>query len=157
MSKRIAIVRIRKEQEANRKVRDTLKRLRLFKKNTCSIVTNDPKYVGMIKVIKDYVTWGELDEETFKLLLKKRGRLPGNKLVTEDYIKEKTKIDLDKFAKEFMETKRDLKEIDGLKQFFRLTPPVKGFERKGIKIPFSQGGALGYRKEKINELIKRMI
>jgi len=157
MSKRIAMVRIRKEQEAKKVVRTTLKRLRLFKKNTCSIVTNDPKYVGMIKVVKDYITWGELDEETFKLLLKKRGKLPGNKPLTEEYIKEKTKVDLEEFAKEFIEAKRDLKEITGLKQFFRLTPPVKGFERKGIKIPFSQGGALGYRKEKINELIKRMI
>src|SRR3989344_4466341 len=157
MSKRIAMVRIRKEQEAKKVVRTTLKRLRLFKKNTCSIVTNDPKYVGMIKVVKDYITWGELDEETFKLLLKKRGKLPGNKPLTEEYIKEKTKVDLEEFAKEFIEAKRDLKEITGLKQFFRLTPPVKGFERKGIKIPFSQGGPLGYRKEKINELIKRMI
>ena len=157
MSKRIAMVRIRKEQEAKKVVRTTLKRLRLFKKNTCSIVTNDPKYVGMIKVVKDYITWGELDEETFKLLLKKRGKLPGNKPLTEEYIKEKTKVDSEEFAKEFIEAKRDLKEITGLKQFFRLTPPVKGFERKGIKIPFSQGGALGYRKEKINELIKRMI
>ncbi len=40
---------------------------------------------------------------------------------------------------------------------FRLHPPKKGWERKGIKKPLKQGGALGYRGEKINELIKRMI
>ena len=43
------------------------------------------------------------------------------------------------------------------KKFFRLHPPRKGFERKGIKIPFKLGGALGYRGEKINDLIKRML
>jgi large subunit ribosomal protein L30 len=50
-----------------------------------------------------------------------------------------------------------LKEKKGEKQFYRLQPPKKGFGRKGIKIPFKSGGALGYRGEKINDLIKRMI
>lgn len=45
---------------------------------------------------------------------------------------------------------------EGKKQI-RLAPPRKGFERKGIKVPFVSGGALGDRKEKINELVKRMI
>ena len=38
-----------------------------------------------------------------------------------------------------------------------LQPPRKGYGRKGIKIPFSNRGALGYRGEKINDLLKRMI
>ena len=38
-----------------------------------------------------------------------------------------------------------------------LAPPLKGYGRKGIKIPFSKGGALGYRGEKINELLQRMM
>jgi large subunit ribosomal protein L30 len=40
---------------------------------------------------------------------------------------------------------------------YALHPPVKGFERKGTKMPFSRGGAYGYRKEKINDLIMRML
>jgi large subunit ribosomal protein L30 len=40
---------------------------------------------------------------------------------------------------------------------FALAPPKHGFERKGIKMPYSIGGALGYRAEKINDLIKKMI
>lgn len=43
------------------------------------------------------------------------------------------------------------------KTFFRLHPPIKGWERKGTKISYSSGGATGYRGEKINELVKRMI
>ena len=43
------------------------------------------------------------------------------------------------------------------KKTYRLHPPRGGFERKGTKKSFSQGGALGYRKEKINDLIKRMM
>jgi len=71
-------------------------------------------------------------------------------------LKEKTKLDLAGFAKEFMEGKKDLKDVPGMKPFFRLNPPVKGFGA-GVKVPFSLGGALGYRKDKINELIKRML
>ena len=37
----------------------------------------------------------------------------------------------------------------------RMHPPRKGYE--GILRSLSNGGALGYRGEKVNELIKRMI
>lgn len=40
---------------------------------------------------------------------------------------------------------------------YRLHPPIGGFERKGTKKSFKQGGALGNRKEKMNDLIKRMV
>lgn len=42
-------------------------------------------------------------------------------------------------------------------KIFRLNPPKKGYGRKGTKKAFSVSGALGYRGEKINDLIKRMI
>jgi len=38
---------------------------------------------------------------------------------------------------------------------FRLNPPKKGY--KSIKKSYKEGGALGYRGEKINNLIQRMI
>ena len=42
-------------------------------------------------------------------------------------------------------------------KIFRLNPPRKGYGRKGIKIAFIRGGALGDRKEKINDLVMRMV
>ncbi len=42
-------------------------------------------------------------------------------------------------------------------KFYALQPPKKGFGRKGIKIPYSKGGAYGYRGKAINDLIKRMV
>ena len=42
------------------------------------------------------------------------------------------------------------------KPFFRLNSPIKGYGRKGVKLPFTLGGGLGDRGEKINDLIKRM-
>lgn len=43
------------------------------------------------------------------------------------------------------------------KKFFRLNSPVKGYGRKGVKMPFTKGGALGNRGSKISDLIKRML
>lgn len=37
-----------------------------------------------------------------------------------------------------------------------LCPPRGGYGRKGVKLPFAKGGAYGSRKEKINDLVKRM-
>ena len=78
-------------------------------------------------------------------------------LLTEEYLKRNAKISFDEFTKKFVENKIKLREIPGLKPYFRLKPPKKGFERYGIKMPYSMGGALGYRKENINDLVKRMI
>jgi len=156
-SKKIAIVRIRGIIDINSGVENAFKRLRLFRKNGCVVIDGNRSYKGVLQKIKDYATWGEIDEETFKTLLLQRGRLPGNKPMTENYLKEKIKVDADTFVKEFFEFKKSLKDIPGLKRFFRLGMPRNGFERKGIKVPFSLGGALGYRKDNINDLIKRMV
>lgn len=55
----------------------------------------------------------------------------------------------------------DSKAEEGLKKrgdkVFRLNPPRKGYGRKGVKMPFSKGGALGDRAEKINDLLLRMM
>ena len=99
--------------------------------------------MGMINKVKDYVTWGEVGEETYKTLLDERkeafkGRSSDSK----------GKINYGKFS-----------EIDGkkIKKFFRLNSPRKGYGREGIKYAFNIGGALGYRGDKINDLITRMI
>ncbi|MBT3416457.1 50S ribosomal protein L30 [Candidatus Woesearchaeota archaeon] len=154
---RIAIIRISGEQGLNEKVKTTFKLLNLHKKYNCVIVSNTAQLEGMLKVIKDNVTWGEIDKETISTLLEKRGRLPGNKPITSEYIKEKIKLDLGEFAEGIFAEKNKIKDVEGLKPFFRLMPPRKGFERKGTKRHFSIGGALGYRKYKINDLIQRMI
>lgn len=154
---RIAVVQVRGAIGMKKRIKDTLNLLRLYKKNSCSILAATPSFVGMLDAVRDYVTWGEIDKETFKILLEKRGKLPGNKMITEDYIKKATNLDLNQFSEQFVENKKELKDIPGLKSFFRLKPPVHGFERQGIKKPYSMGGALGYRKDKINDLIKRMI
>jgi|SRR3989344_1355707 len=155
--RKIAVIRIRGSFGVRKDIKDTMNMLRLYNKNHCIVIDNSPNNIGMLKKVKDYITWGEINEKTFKELMSKRGRIIANKPLTEEYMKEKSHISIEEFAKEFFNFRKNLKDVPGLKLYFRLKPPLKGFERKGIKVPFSMGGVLGYRKEKINDLILRML
>lgn len=142
-SKRFAVIRVRGLTGLRTKVESTLKMLRLYRKNYCCVLPGNPVYVGMIKQAKDYITWGEIDDETFNMLVDKRGEEFKGR---ESDSKEKISYN-------------DFILINGkkLKKYFRLSPPRKGFGRKGLKHSFKESGALGYRGSAINELIKRMI
>lgn len=140
-----------------RDIEDSLKFLRLQRKNNCVLMDASPDFIGMIRKIENYVTWGEIDKETLSMLLKKRGRIFGNKRLTEDYVKKNYGKSFDEFVPEFYNGKVGLESVPGVKKLFRLRPPSGGFERGGIKKPFSLGGTLGYRGKFINELIRRMI
>ncbi len=139
--KQLAVIRIRGITGVEKSIKDTLDMLGLYHSNYCTIV--DSSMFNMVRKVKDYVTWGEINQETLKIIAEKRGEE-----YKEREADSKNKIKYNKFI-----------SINGkkYKKYFRLCPPRKGFERKGIKVPFSRGGALGYRKDKINDLIKRMI
>ena len=119
--KKLAVIRIRGSMKLREEMKDTFNMLKLFKQNFCVILDNSPSIKGMLKKIEGYITWGEVDEETLKLLKEKK------------------------------------QEQDKEKAFFRMHPPRKGFERRGIKTSLTRGGALGYRGKKIVQLIERMI
>jgi large subunit ribosomal protein L30 len=54
-------------------------------------------------------------------------------------------------------TEKDSKNPTKNKKFYRLHPPIGGLRAKGLKAGYNQGGDLGYRGEKINDLILRML
>lgn len=142
-SKKIVVVRVRGNVNISEPLKRTFDMLNLHNKNWCVVLENTPSNIGMIKKVKDYVTWGEITEENYNDLFEKRGEEYKGK--TED---SKSLIKYTNFI-----TYKGKK----YKKYFRLQPPEKGFGRKGIKINFNQGGALGNRKEEINDLLKRMM
>jgi len=160
-----AIIRIRGRVDVPPDVEYTLKLLRLHRKNHCVIYPSTlPGIERMLHKVKDWVTWGEIDRETLIELLKTRGRIPGNKPLTDSYVKEKLGLSgieelADKILKgEIMlhklKDKKNKKWI--IKPVFRLHPPRGGFNGT-IKKPYKSGGELGYRGTDINNLIKRML
>jgi len=147
----LAVIRIKGSVGIKKEIRDTFKMLNLEKKNSCVIIPETPQYLGMIKKIKDFSTWGTISEETLTELIKKRARTNDNERITEEFLK-KNKMKIEDMAKKIKEEK--IKELE-IKPYFRLSPPSKGF--KGSTKHHYPSGALGDRKEKINELLERMI
>jgi large subunit ribosomal protein L30 len=127
---RIAVVRIRGDIGHSVDIWNTLKQMHLGKKNTCAILDNTPSTMGMIDRIKDLSTFGEISDEFAEKMMSKRG------------IADESGI-----------------EIGGkkYKPYVFLSPPRKGFERRGIKVPFKLGGALGNRGDKMEKLLERML
>ena len=108
----------------------------------------------MLNIIKDYVTWGEIDSDTTELLLQSSGKTSGNSDFSKEHLKETSFKTMKALAKGLTEGKTVMRDVPGLKPLFRLHPPRKGYE--GIKRSFKEGGALGYRADKINALLRRM-
>ncbi len=139
--KSFAVVQVRGTVKAKKELKEALRFLSLGRQNRCVVVPATPSYLGMLQKVKDYVTWGEIAEENFQDLVVKRGKVfQGREMDRKG-----------KYNYRFLDFK-------GKKYlpYFSLNPPRKGFERGGIKVNYQAGGALGYRGDKINDLLKRM-
>ena len=111
---------------------------------------------GMVQVAKDYITWGEIEKDVLSKLITSRGKIEGDKELTDDYIKSATSYSsIDKISQAIIDNKFKYKDIPNVKPIFRLSPPKKGYE--GIKRSFANKGTLGYRGKEINKLIQKMI
>jgi len=131
----LAVVRIRGSIGVRRDIELALKQLGLTRKNHCVLVKKENE--NMVKKVGDYVTWGEVDDETIALLDKVRVLQSGGK-------NRKT------------EKSERVEQASGKsKKVFRLQPPRKGF-KGGVKKRFPKG-AVGYRGKAINDLIKAML
>ena len=149
-------VRIRGTVNVKPDIKKTLKLLNLTRVNHCILLEEKPSIKGMLQTAKDYITWGEIDKEMLTKLITSRGKLEGDKELTNEYLKSATSYDsIDKLCQAILDKKIKYKDIPNIKPIFRLNPPTKGYE--GIKRSYSNKGALGYRGKDINKLINRMI
>jgi large subunit ribosomal protein L30 len=149
-------VRVRGTVSAQREARETLDLLLLTKTNHGVLVRNNPSMKGMLKRAQSYVTWGEISTETIADLLMKRGRLLGDKKLTDEFSQKVGCKSIGDLAAAIADCKLDFGKLPGVQPIFKLHPPRKGF--KGTtKKNFRAGGEAGYRGEAINDLIKRMI
>ena len=137
----ICVIRIHGGVKLKKDIVETLNRLRLRRKYSCVVLNPTKEKLGMVKKVKDFVAFGEINKETFEKLIESRGQK----------IDKKKEIDVKKIV-EKLEKGKSYEEMN-LKPFFRLHPPRKGINSK-IHFP---KGVLGNNKEKINELIERML
>jgi len=151
-----AVIRVRGQPDVNVDIRRTMELMNLTRVNHCVVVPEDDVTKGMLQKAKDYVTWGEINEETLEKMILVRGRLSGDIAITDDHLKANTEFaSAAEMAKAMIGDNYKMKDVEGAKVVFRMHPPAKGYE--GIKRSYRNGGALGYRGEAINELIARML
>ena len=153
----ILAIRVRGQVRVKPQIADTLDKLLLGRLHQARLLKATPSLEGMITKAKDYIAWGEVSEDVIVELLSKRGRLPGNDRLTDSYVKKNSKhSSIKALAKAIAAGSADVRDVEGLKPIFRLTPPSKGYKGKK-KLGFGMGGVTGYRGEKINDLALRMI
>jgi large subunit ribosomal protein L30 len=151
----IVTVRIRGTVRASRSVRETLQKLNLRRNNYAVLIDNRPSFLGMLKTAQNFITWGEASKQTVSMMVRERARLPGNKKLTDEYAQKTGHKSLEELAEAIFNCRSEYWKLPNVNPVFRLHPPTKGFKGK-VKKGYGMGGELGYRGEKINELIKRM-
>jgi large subunit ribosomal protein L30 len=152
----ILVIRLRGVQNLNPKTKDTLKYMRLNRVNHAVVLPETPTTKGMLQVGKDYVTWGEVDAKTLASVIANRGRLVGDKPITDAHVAKGTPFKtIGALAEAIVAGKFHYNDVPDVKPIFRLHPARKGLE--GIKRSVQIGGALGYRGKDINELLGRMV
>ena len=151
------VIRVRSDRGVTKKIRDTMAMLNLTRVNHAVLLPQTPPYEGMLQKVKDYVTWGDVGEETISTLITERGRMTGDKPVTDSEVKEfSVHKSINDLSKAIASDQATTKDVEGMKPVFRLHPPRGSKGWGGIKRAYSVGGALGFRGENIGDLASRM-
>lgn len=157
----------------------TLESLHLDKKFRATIIPENEQSLGMLRKIKEWVSWSSVDDSFIREFVEKKGRISASRLVMSttatgttdamgdssssskedtggnDSSQKSQNVDLDKVASAISQNQLYLSKIPGIKPWFALSPPKGGFRKKS-KRSYSQNGILGENKELIS-LVKRMM
>lgn len=158
----------------------TLGSLHLDKKFRATIIPENEQSLGMLRKIKEWVSWSSVDDSFIREFIEKKGRISASRLVMattatgttdamgdssgdgskgdiggNDSSQKSQDVDLDKVATTISQNQLYLSKIPGIKPWFALSPPKGGFRKKS-KRSYSQNGILGENKELIS-LVKRMM
>ena len=140
-----------------------LSKLNLKELNNAIILFYNKDNFKMVKLIESYVTWGYINKNTIGDLLRKRGSVTvGNNEPNE---LENTRIEdalgklgivcIEDIIHELTYESKNAKDVLNFLGYFKLEANDDGFEKANIS--FEKGGSQGFRGDKINELLKKMI
>ena len=137
---------------------NALNTLRLRRKFNAVLLENTPTTIGMLRRVKDYVTWGIAGTDDIATVLRERGKLSGGMEMTDEVIHDKFgEASIRELASALTEGRITLRQLQqkGLNPVFRLRPPSGGFDGSG-KRPYGSGGELGRRQTPLSALLSRM-
>ncbi len=138
----IAVIRISGLVKISGDVQETLFRMRLRRKYSLIFLDPTPINMKLLNKVRNYVAYGDINEKTLLELIEKRAEPIDKKKID-------AKLIVSRLGKE------NLSSL-GLKPFIRLHPPRGGIDAKK-HFGVSKKAVLGDNKEKINDLIRRML
>ena len=155
MAKAFLVVRIKGQADVPHWANTTVNLLNLEKKYRAVIIPVKENTVGMLRKVQHYLSWQEIDIETTKELLDKKGRKSGYKKITDEDVSKVGFKTIDELATSLSEGKISMAKIKPIKPWFALSPPRQGFKRSTKRL-YGQKGVLGHNKE-LTTLIRRMM
>lgn len=135
----IVVIRISGMVEMLSYSQETLFRMGLRRKYSAVLLKETSESLNLLQNVRNFVAFGRIDPKVMEELISKRGKSKDGK-----------RVDAKKVA-EIIE--KEGIEKSGILPFFRLHPPRKGIDSKRH---FPEG-VLGDNKEKINDLVRRML
>jgi len=162
-SKLVFVVRIKGINKIDPKKRKTLQLLRLLQINNGVFIRLTKATTQMLKIVEPFVAYGYPNQKSVRELIYKRGygkvdkqRLPhtDNEIIEENLGKYGM-ICMEDLIHEIYTVGPNFKQASNFLWPFKLNSPTGGFHKRKFK-HFIEGGDLGNREEKINELIKQM-
>ncbi len=155
------VIRIRGTVDVHPDIEKTLHLLRLRQRYAAALYHSSlPGIEGMLRKVQDWATWGEIERDPLIELLRKRGRLYGDKPLTDEWVARNLGLygGIPELAEKLLAGEIHYHKLEdkGVKPFFRLHPPRGGF-KGSVKKHYGVGGELGYRGSDINRLVLRML
>ena len=151
----ILVVNLHGAINSSAPVRKALNELKVARKFSASVVTDDAQTVGMLRLCKDYVSWTAMKEDLLTVLLKKRGRVSAAKTLDDSSLRRLGFKKYDDMAARMFKEQVRLSSMPGILPYFRLAPPKGGFKRS-MRRQFTEKGILG-NNPGLEEIVKRMI
>jgi large subunit ribosomal protein L30 len=136
-------------------IRKALTDLKVERKFSATVVTDDAPTLGMLRSCKDFIAWSPVDSKLLTDLLRARGMVSESKRLDQEALKSLGFKKYEDFADKIVKDGARLSAHAGIRPFFRLSPPKGGFKLSSRR-QASEKGILG-SNPKLPDLVGRMV
>ncbi|HXW36870.1 MAG TPA: uL30 family ribosomal protein [Nitrososphaerales archaeon] len=151
----LLVVNLRGKINSSQGVRRALSEMRVERKFTATVVTDEPSTLGMLKSCKDFIAWTPIDGELLSSLLEKRGMLTESKRLDGPALSKLGFGKHSEVAEMMIKEQKRLASVRGIRPFFRLSPPRGGF-KSSLRRQATERGTLGANPG-LTDIVRRMI
>ena len=149
------VVNLHGKIDSSAPVRQALEELKVERKFTATLVSDDPSTTGMLALCKDYVAWCQADADLLAVLLEKRGMVSESRKLDQTALSKLGYKQYKDLADRIVKDGKRLSSVEGIRPFFRLSPPRGGF-KLSLRRQYTERGTLG-RNPKLPEIVRRMV